>query len=1107
MSGADVAMYLKGENRITQNAGHSATTDNGSEFAACAIEKSSTDGSLSIQLADGLTDNADGVLVAEGKSWHEGAITSAQVGVSRLVTWWKEQGIDQLLPLPGDDLRSFANLTISSGTITTISGAHTPGIGAACGGESCKNIQIDGAWVKAVGGEFCAGIGTGDGYRGAAVHTSTLVDGLTISGGAQVYAKGGACSSGIGTGGEDIGTVDDGEIGLKNFTIKGGETVVVAVGDDGHSRMYGNRYYTTEASGTWGMESGVKTPGIGVGYCWQSGKYAGQIDSSTVVTIGSSSEVDTEWYSGKEAFPDVVSEMNETSFKTNGVGQTDDGKAKAWEARLQYGDSAADARFFSRPDTGSLDVSGYTGLGSLSQAALEAGSPVYYMRFYYMPDDTTPVASDKTLVSQVENEDGTSTLTYEISLVNNGEELSTSGWSFSDVASTDGTVSLSYTGPSKVTQATDPPASWTDARSGAAYAAASDASKFYVEKTQSGFSVSALPVGVKLVFTAAYKTSGPAVATSGNTLTGPTTPDGRQHYSVEVEKTRVSAPDATGAAVSGDARVRPGEPIYYKVTAKNTSEDADGAAIALPAGAKAGTVVDEAVRGLTLVAAAPAAGSASLDTGANSITWTLGPVAAGATCTMYVTGTVTDEGVSAEASEAADTVNKASSQGDPPSVSVVSTPHAPALSANKVLVSFDSATGAALWRIYVANESDKDYVAAPVKGDLEGASVQSVAAVGAALASKPAAGDTGTVSAVLDLVPAGTRKVAASDERNPAGWTSAVYVEVSGTAAAGRGASNAVEPGRASHALSKARVGADGSDAARPASETLAAGQTVWYRVSVENISGAALGSLTVVDAPVSHLRLDSVGTVSQGSASLSATTGRVTWETGALAAGASASMWVCGTVLALQASEGGSCEVTNAAFDGEDSVTVTDVEVGVPFSFTKTDAAGAALAGASFTLFSCSNAAHTQASDHSERVTNGAGCCWKAGDAVQEAESGADGKVSFTGLGQGQYMLVETAAPEGYELPHGQWMVDVDVASSTFSITARGEDGNLPPAFKKDAATGAYSVANYRKWTMPLAGGTGTIAFTAAGSALVAAACAWILLAGRKRAGDAKAS
>ena len=170
-----------------------------------------------------------------------------------------------------------------------------------------------------------------------------------------------------------------------------------------------------------------------------------------------------------------------------------------------------------------------------------------------------------------------------------------------------------------------------------------------------------------------------------------------------------------------------------------------------------------------------------------------------------------------------------------------------------------------------------------------------------------------------------------------------------------------------------------------------------------------------------------------------------------------------------------------------------------VPFSFTKTASDSVTpLAGATFALYACGNSAHTKASDHSKTASNDAGCCWEVDDAVATKTSGDDGLVDFGTLATGQYMLVETAAPSGYALPHGQWMLDADSAAHTISITARGDD--LPPAFKKDAETGAYSVANYKKWTLPLAGGTGIIAFTAAGAALVAAACAWLLFARRKK-------
>ena len=64
--------------------------------------------------------------------------------------------------------------------------------------------------------------------------------------------------------------------------------------------------------------------------------------------------------------------------------------------------------------------------------------------------------------------------------------------------------------------------------------------------------------------------------------------------------------------------------------------------------------------------------------------------------------------------------------------------------------------------------------------------------------------------------------------------------------------------------------------------------------------------------------------------------------------------------------------------------------------------------------------------------------------------------------------MLMETAAPAGYRLPHGQWLVDVDASAQAMTIAAHAEKdaagnvtGDLPPAFKTDAGTGAYLLPN----------------------------------------------
>ncbi len=201
------------------------------------------------------------------------------------------------------------------------------------------------------------------------------------------------------------------------------------------------------------------------------------------------------------------------------------------------------------------------------------------------------------------------------------------------------------------------------------------------------------------------------------------------------------------------------------------------------------------------------------------------------------------------------------------------------------------------------------------------------------------------------------------------------------------------------------------------------------------------------------------------------------------------------GTGLAIEtggadAAKNVGCAVVNTPTNLTDEDKTTD------FTFTKIGDGDAALAGATFELYKCGNSAHTSAADHSELATNDTDCCWKVDAAYATATSGDDGVVSFTGLYSGQYMMVETASPEGYRRPYGQWMLDVDAVGGAVSVTARGE--MLPPAFKV-GADGAYSLPNYRNWTMPLAGAGGAVVLTAGGAALVTAAVVAMLFSRRR--------
>jgi hypothetical protein len=140
-------------------------------------------------------------------------------------------------------------------------------------------------------------------------------------------------------------------------------------------------------------------------------------------------------------------------------------------------------------------------------------------------------------------------------------------------------------------------------------------------------------------------------------------------------------------------------------------------------------------------------------------------------------------------------------------------------------------------------------------------------------------------------------------------------------------------------------------------------------------------------------------------------------------------------------------------------------------FAFTKTDRYGDPLPGVGFNLYDSSGAAIG-------------------------ATSGSDGQVTFKGLDDNDYTLVETKTLPGYMLPDGKWHIDMNTDDEIPVITALG---GMPPAFRVDrSGTGedemvTLSLPNYEKSTLTLTGGCGSEDLAAAGVILmgVAAICA----------------
>lgn len=104
------------------------------------------------------------------------------------------------------------------------------------------------------------------------------------------------------------------------------------------------------------------------------------------------------------------------------------------------------------------------------------------------------------------------------------------------------------------------------------------------------------------------------------------------------------------------------------------------------------------------------------------------------------------------------------------------------------------------------------------------------------------------------------------------------------------------------------------------------------------------------------------------------------------------------------------------------------------------------------------------------------------AGNVVATLTTGQDGKVSVDGLAAGIYYLVETDAPDGYQL---------DATPIEVVITASTADNATA-----DSLIVSKTIDNTKTPALPVTGGAGTVAITAAGVVLVAGAAMLIVRA-----------
>lgn len=131
----------------------------------------------------------------------------------------------------------------------------------------------------------------------------------------------------------------------------------------------------------------------------------------------------------------------------------------------------------------------------------------------------------------------------------------------------------------------------------------------------------------------------------------------------------------------------------------------------------------------------------------------------------------------------------------------------------------------------------------------------------------------------------------------------------------------------------------------------------------------------------------------------------------------------------------------------------------------------------------------------------------------VYTAESGEDGGLTFNGLDQGTYTLVETAAPEGFTIDKTEHTVVIaatyneDGTLNTYTITIDGKNTSTYTAtYDKEGkvttiatTTTVTEIKNTKLSALPSTGGIGTTIFTIGGCAIMIVAAGLFFATRRK--------
>lgn len=144
---------------------------------------------------------------------------------------------------------------------------------------------------------------------------------------------------------------------------------------------------------------------------------------------------------------------------------------------------------------------------------------------------------------------------------------------------------------------------------------------------------------------------------------------------------------------------------------------------------------------------------------------------------------------------------------------------------------------------------------------------------------------------------------------------------------------------------------------------------------------------------------------------------------------------------------------------------------------FTKINDNNAALANVDFKLYKAKG--DVEFNDETEKD----GSYWDLATPYREVTSSLSGKVNFAKLPKGIYLLRETKTAAGYQLPDGDWVIEVDPAAEK-KIKIRARIDTSPPAFKVE--NDKYYLPNYRVHSLPFTGKWGRVLLLVIGVLLI---------------------